>query len=184
MLCVTVRFNPAYSKGLLTDRREPTSTLWLRNRARNGSDLPHFRYVAGRRVRLLPPNQRTHEKRSTLAVRILKLAAKGERNPTRLHTYALMETAGRHRNQERVDRPTRWRLQIVWSAKAPDSPAGSHQRGTAFVNLEAPPIFQQAARCSHWLCIRSDEPCNFGSDDSIAMIRVMLRRLTRPSLCT
>jgi hypothetical protein len=50
MLCVTVRFNPAYSKGLLTDRREPTSTLWLRNRARNGSDLPHFRYIAGRRV--------------------------------------------------------------------------------------------------------------------------------------
>lgn len=48
---------------------------------------------------LLPPNQRTHEKRSTLAVRILKLAAKGERNPTRLRTYALMETAGRYRNQ-------------------------------------------------------------------------------------
>lgn len=48
---------------------------------------------------LLPPNQRTHEARSTLAVRILKLAAKGERNPTRLRTYALMETAGRHRNR-------------------------------------------------------------------------------------
>ena len=43
---------------------------------------------------LLPANQRTHEKRSTLATRILKLAAKGERNPTRLRTYALMEAAG------------------------------------------------------------------------------------------
>jgi len=38
---------------------------------------------------LLPPNQRTHEMRSALAVRILKCAAQGERNPTRLRTRAL-----------------------------------------------------------------------------------------------
>jgi hypothetical protein len=43
---------------------------------------------------LLPPHQRTHEMRSAIAVRILKHAAKGERNPTRLRTSALAETAG------------------------------------------------------------------------------------------
>ncbi len=39
---------------------------------------------------LLPPDRRSHEMRSNLAVRILKCAAKGERNPLRLRTYALM----------------------------------------------------------------------------------------------
>jgi hypothetical protein len=43
---------------------------------------------------LLPPHKRTHEMRSALAVRILRHAAKGERNPARLRTYALAETTG------------------------------------------------------------------------------------------
>ena len=43
---------------------------------------------------LLPPHKRTHEKRSALAVRILKCAAQGERNAARLRTYALAETGG------------------------------------------------------------------------------------------
>ena len=41
---------------------------------------------------LVPPHRRTHEMRSALAVCILKHAAKGERNPTRLRTCALTET--------------------------------------------------------------------------------------------
>jgi len=40
---------------------------------------------------LLPPNRRSDEMRSVLAVRLLKCAAEGERNPLRLRTYALME---------------------------------------------------------------------------------------------
>ena len=43
---------------------------------------------------LLPLHKRTHEMRSILAVRILQNAAQGERNPTRLRTYALAETTG------------------------------------------------------------------------------------------
>jgi hypothetical protein len=39
---------------------------------------------------LLPPHKRTHEMRSALAVRILKCAANGERNPTRLRAFALV----------------------------------------------------------------------------------------------
>jgi len=42
---------------------------------------------------LLPPHRRTHETRSALAHRILTLAAKGERNPIKLRTYALTEGA-------------------------------------------------------------------------------------------
>ncbi len=41
---------------------------------------------------LVPPHRRTHEMRSALAVCILKHAAKGERDPTRLRTCALTET--------------------------------------------------------------------------------------------
>jgi hypothetical protein len=41
---------------------------------------------------LLPLHKRTHEMRSALAIRILKCAARGERNPTRLRAYALAET--------------------------------------------------------------------------------------------
>lgn len=43
---------------------------------------------------LLPPHRRSSEIRSTLAVRILQHAARGERNPKRLRSYALAETIG------------------------------------------------------------------------------------------
>ena len=41
----------------------------------------------------LPSEQHTQSKRSTLARRILTLAAEGERDPVRLRTFALMEIA-------------------------------------------------------------------------------------------
>jgi hypothetical protein len=47
---------------------------------------------------LVPLRRRTHEMRSALAVRILRRAAEGERDPTRLRTYALSDTAERHPN--------------------------------------------------------------------------------------
>lgn len=40
---------------------------------------------------LLPPHQRTADMRSHLAYRILQLAGTGERNRTKLRTYALSE---------------------------------------------------------------------------------------------
>ena len=61
--------------------------------------LAILRAVFEEACELLPPDQRSHEMRSALAVRILKHAAEGERNPTRLRTFALMEIAGRPRSQ-------------------------------------------------------------------------------------
>jgi len=42
----------------------------------------------------LPPHKRTHEMRSSLAVRILKYAGHGELSPIRLRTHALTDTTG------------------------------------------------------------------------------------------
>jgi hypothetical protein len=39
----------------------------------------------------LPADQRTSEMRSAVAERILNLASRGERDPVRLRTFALME---------------------------------------------------------------------------------------------
>jgi hypothetical protein len=42
---------------------------------------------------LLPPDEHTSEKRSLVAERILNLASRGERDPVRLRTYALLHVA-------------------------------------------------------------------------------------------
>jgi len=44
---------------------------------------------------LLPPDRRSRQMRSILAVRILKCATEGERNPERLRTHALMQMTRR-----------------------------------------------------------------------------------------
>ena len=54
--------------------------------------LALLRVVFEETCSLLPIHKRTHEMRSHLAVRILKCAAQGERNPTRLRRYAFAET--------------------------------------------------------------------------------------------
>ena len=51
--------------------------------------LAFLKVVFQEACNLLPLNQRTHEMRSAMAVRILKCAAQGERNPTKLRMLAL-----------------------------------------------------------------------------------------------
>lgn len=51
--------------------------------------LALLKSVFNRACTLLPQRRDNPEMRSTLAVRILRLAGKGERNPTKLLSYAL-----------------------------------------------------------------------------------------------
>ena len=65
------------------------------NGALDPATLARLKAVFDEACNLLPPDRRSHEMRSILAVRILKCAAKGERNPQRLRTYALMQVTRR-----------------------------------------------------------------------------------------
>ena len=63
------------------------------NRSFDPETLEILRAAFDQACDLLPPGRRTQEMRLALAGRILTHAAEGERNPTRLRIYALLEVA-------------------------------------------------------------------------------------------
>lgn len=110
------------------------------NGALDPATLAILKAVFDEACNLLPPDRRSHEMRSILAVRILKCAAKGERNPQQLRTYALMQVTrrssveqaevGRSRREHRPNAPVQKRQICRMAERALIEQATIHPRAT------------------------------------------------------